>query len=105
MNPEEVERLTKPECTRGRFPGGYCQGMRNLIVILWIAPGSGIGGEDGDFDLRRVFAALVERCDRLVGNNEELKAENEGLRDEIRRLKGLPPRPKFKPKPSACDRR
>jgi hypothetical protein len=61
--------------------------------------GSGIDGDAGDFDLRRVVAALVDRCDRLAGENEELKVENESLRDEIRRLKGLPPRPKFKPKP------
>jgi cell division protein FtsB len=61
-----------------------------------VTPGSDDGGSDGDFDLRRVVAALVERCDRVVAENEELKAENQELRDEIARLKGLPPRPKFK---------
>ena len=69
-----------------------------------MTPGSGIDGDEGDFDLRRVVAALVERCDRLAGENEELKVENEALRDEIRRLKGLPPRPKFKPKPSGMEK-
>ena len=66
--------------------------------------GSGIDGDAGDFDLRRVVAALVDRCDRLAGENEELKVENESLRDEIKRLKGLPPRPKFKPKPSGMEK-
>ena len=69
-----------------------------------MSSGSGIGGDEGDFDLRRVVAGLVERCDRLAGENEELKAENEALRDEIRRLKGLPPRPKFKSKPSGMEK-
>jgi regulator of replication initiation timing len=66
--------------------------------------GSGIDGDAGDFDLRRVVAALVDRCGRLAGENEELKVENESLRDEIKRLKGLPPRPKFKPKPSGMEK-
>lgn len=72
-----------------------------------MTPGSGIVGEGGDFDLRRVVAALVERCEQLAEESETLRAqieehkvENEALRDEIRRLKGLPPRPKFKPKSS-----
>ena len=69
-----------------------------------MTPGSGIDGDEGDFDLRRVVAALVERCDRLAGENEALKVENEELRDEIRRLKGLPPRPNFKPKPSGMEK-
>jgi hypothetical protein len=76
-----------------------------------MTPGSGIDGDDGDFDLRRVVAALVERCDRFAEESEtlraqieELKVENEALRDEIRRLKGLPPRPKFKSKPSGMEK-
>jgi regulator of replication initiation timing len=80
--------------------------------------GSGIGGDDGDFDLRRVISALVERCDQLAeeiealraendefrAENDELKSENRELRDEISRLKGLPPRPKFKSKPSGMEK-
>jgi cell division protein FtsB len=48
-----------------------------------------------------VFAAQVatfqSAVDRLTGENATLKAENVTLKDEIARLKGLPPRPKFKP--------
>ena len=76
-----------------------------------MTPGSGIDGDEGDFDLRRVVAALVERCDRFAEESEalrvqieELKVENEALQDEIRRLKGLPPRPKFKSKPSGMEK-
>jgi hypothetical protein len=69
-----------------------------------MTPGSGFDGDDGDFDFRRFVAALVERCDRLVAETEELKAENRDLRDEIARLKGLPPRPKFKSKPSGMEK-
>ena len=35
--------------------------------------------------------------DRLLRAIEELQAENRQLRDEIGRLKGLPPRPKLRP--------
>jgi hypothetical protein len=70
------------------------------------------GSDDpSDRDLRRVIAALVERCDRLedtgerlTAENAELKAENQDLKDEISRLKGLPPRPKFKAKPSGMEK-
>jgi hypothetical protein len=58
-------------------------------------------------DLRCVVSALVaqlatlqESVDRLTIQNAALQAENIALKDEIARLKGLPPRPKFKVKPS-----
>ena len=61
-------------------------------------------------DLRRVVSALVaqlatlqESVDRLSRENAALKAENIALKDEIARLKGLPPRPKFKVKPSGME--
>lgn len=49
------------------------------------------------------MSALLERCEQLVVSTVALKAENEALQDEIRRLKGLPPRPKFKMKPSGME--
>ena len=62
------------------------------------------------FELRGVvgvFAAQVETLqaavDRLTGESAALKAENVALKDEIARLKGLPPRPKFKAKPSGME--
>jgi hypothetical protein len=48
-------------------------------------------------DLRRLVLALIEEATRLG-------AENRELRDEIARLKGLPPRPKFKGKPSGMEK-
>jgi hypothetical protein len=48
-------------------------------------------------ELRRLVVALVEEAGRLT-------AENRELRDEIARLKGLPPRPKFKGKPSGMEK-
>src|SRR5580693_9769451 len=47
-------------------------------------------------DLRRLVVALIEEAGRLAAENRELK-------DEIARLKGLPPRPKFKGKPSGME--
>ena len=61
-------------------------------------------------DLRRVVSALVaqvamlqESVDRLTIQNAALQAENAALKDEIARLKGLPPRPKFKVKHSGME--
>ena len=48
-------------------------------------------------DLRRLVLALIEESTRLGVENRELK-------DEIARLKGLPPRPKFTGKPSGMER-
>jgi cell division protein FtsB len=54
-----------------------------------------------DLDLRRVLAALVERCDRLEEKVEHLTAENaalkdekQALKDEIAHLRGAPARAK-----------
>ena len=44
-------------------------------------------------ELRSLVVALIEEVTFLRTENRELK-------DEIARLKGLPPRPKFKGKPS-----
>jgi len=61
-------------------------------------------------DVRRVISALAEQVDdlreavaALTLEKSALKGENEALRDEIARLKGLPPRPKFKLKPSGME--
>jgi hypothetical protein len=72
---------------------------------------AGSGPDDDRLaDLRRVVSALVEQvatlqgtADRLTGENATLKIENLALKDEIARLKGLPPRPKFKDKPSGME--
>lgn len=48
-------------------------------------------------ELRRLLMALIEETGRLTAENRELK-------DEIARLKGLPPRPKFKGKPSGMEK-
>src|SRR3990170_4044137 len=62
-------------------------------------------------DFRRVVLALMEEVGRLgealAGRDAEiaaLKAENQALKDEIARLKGLPPRPRFKGKPSGMEK-
>jgi len=62
-------------------------------------------------DVRRVIAGLVKELGglredvvTLQTQNGQLKAENGELRDEIARLKGLPPRPKFKGKPSGMEK-
>ncbi|WP_041558020.1 hypothetical protein [Novosphingobium sp. PP1Y] len=55
-------------------------------------------------DLRRVVAALALRCDRLEEAVERLTTENEALKAEIARLKGLPPRPKLKAEPSGMEK-
>ena len=46
---------------------------------------------------------LQESVDRLTIQNAALQAENIALKDEIARLKGLPPQPKFKVKPSGME--
>ena len=76
-----------------------------------MTPDDEIGGTSGEEDIRRVVAALVERCGRLETTNEDLllervadKLEIQALRDEIARLKGDPPRPLFKSKPSGMEK-
>jgi hypothetical protein len=61
-------------------------------------------------DIRHVISALSGQVDglqeavaTLTMEKAALKAENEALKDEIARLKGLPPRPKFKVKPSGME--
>ena len=55
-------------------------------------------------ELVGVVRGLIGEVERLRGDCEKLtaalaasRAETETLKDEIRRLKGLPPRPRFKP--------
>src|ERR1700738_2324066 len=48
-------------------------------------------------ELRQLVVALIEEVGRLTAENRELK-------DEIARLKGLPPRPKFRGKPSGMEK-
>src|SRR5438128_696038 len=48
-------------------------------------------------DLRRLVVALI-------GEVTLLRAENRELKDEIARLKGLRPRPRFKGKPSGMEK-
>jgi hypothetical protein len=54
------------------------------------------------------LGALVEARDGEIAEwqaaNAALKSEVQDLKDEIARLKGLPPRPKFKSKPSGMER-
>lgn len=72
--------------------------------------GSGPDDDGGFADLRRVVGALAAQVRSLQDTQDEhagvvaLKdAEIAALKDEIARLKGLPPRPKFKAKPSGME--
>ena len=47
-------------------------------------------------------ADLLEMILQLRAEVAGLRAENAALKDEIRRLKGLPPRPTLKPKASSA---
>ena len=55
-------------------------------------------------ELRKLVAALAVEVDRLKAENLALRRQNQGLKDEIARLKGLPPRPPFKAKPSGMEK-
>lgn len=44
------------------------------IFTLWMTSGNDVSGDDGDFDLRLIGAALVECCDRIAGENEDRTA-------------------------------
>ncbi len=48
-------------------------------------------------ELRGLVGALVARVAELGAANAALKAESQTLRDEVARLKGLPPRPPLRP--------
>jgi hypothetical protein len=48
-------------------------------------------------ELRELVGTLVAQVAELEAANAVLKAENQALRDEVARLKGLPPRPPSRP--------
>ena len=48
-------------------------------------------------DLRSLVASVLAEVVQLREANATLRAENAGLKEEVARLKGLPPRPKLKP--------
>jgi len=48
-------------------------------------------------ELRELVGALLVKVAELGSANTGLKAENQALRDEVARLKGLPPRPPSRP--------
>ena len=48
-------------------------------------------------ELRDLVGTLVAKVAELATANAALKAENQALRDEVARLKGLPPRPPSRP--------
>ena len=47
--------------------------------------------------LRLLVTDLTGKIDRLEQEVEQLRLDNQALKDEIARLKHLPPRPPFKP--------
>jgi hypothetical protein len=47
--------------------------------------------------LRQLVSDLAGKIDRLEQEVERLRLDNQALKDEIARLKNLPPRPPFKP--------
>lgn len=48
-----------------------------------------------DPDLRRLFLLLLNEREEVLSQLQVLQQENQRLKDEIRKLKGLSPRPKF----------
>ena len=89
---------------RGKFPGG-----KGALTKAWLKPGMSLGSIDSlermtPTELVGLVRRLVGEVERLRGENEKLSAalagqrvENQALKDEIARLKHLPPRPPHKP--------
>jgi Transposase IS66 family len=54
--------------------------------------------------LGTLLEAMDAQIEALEASNVTLKTEAQDLKDEVARLKGLPPRPKFKGKPSGMEK-
>ena len=85
-----------------------------MVWVCFTLPVTPVDSEPVDAlplaDLRRVVSAVVAQVATLQDAGDQhmavlaLKdAEIAALKDEIARLKGLPPRPKFKVKPSGME--
>ena len=70
---------------------------RGVIYPVHVAARAGRDQEIGDRVLRSLVESLLAQVVRLQEDVAVLRAENAALKEEIARLKGLPPRPKLKP--------
>jgi len=101
----KLNRLIRGRRNRGRFPGG---GVALSFVACSTRPMSLPDAASlervSPAELRGLVGALVAEVRRLQSEVETqqvaitaLRSENQALRDEVARLKGLPPRPPSRP--------